>query len=110
MDFSELPLSDAVVVDVVIQPDVVVVNCLDWKEVPMRLEFEGVIAVELYNPIGVDLSHGALIDDDELLKEALRRLEDDEISSSYYCFGIWSAWSDLAVLKVVAESFIAPSV
>lgn len=57
MDLDQLPVADARIARVVIEPGRIEVRLRDWQERPISIVFGEVVRVESQDWIGLDLSH-----------------------------------------------------
>jgi len=99
--FEDLILSDARVTEVVIRAGGLIVRLRDWQDRPVAITFDDVIAFEGSGPIDDELSHPQIRTEDPLIEQASSR--GGESPMNYRCFTLISAWTEQAVLKIVAR-------
>ena len=101
--FGEMTMADGQIVTVTMQNADLQIELKAWNETTETLLFSDFLGVEGLNPVNEDLSHGLELTGDPFLIRccAIREERPDE----FRCFCFYSAWSDVAIFKVVARSF-----
>lgn len=66
-DFAMISFSDAQILDLSFSKDLCV-RLKDWEESEFTLIFEAVVAIELFDIVGEDLSHGTVDSTDPLIE------------------------------------------
>lgn len=100
VDVSKLPLSDAEILEVLLDREDVVVRLRLWDETQLSLRFINTSGVEAFSPIGGDLSH---CEDDPAAPFLQRTRDLVEDGDAMHCFIFRSAVSGEPVLSVVAD-------
>jgi len=102
-EFAKLPFADGKVLRLSLDGGEICAHCLDWQNRAFCVRFSDVIGYEVFSIEGEDLSHGTVNSTDPFIKRASKVAQDDE--EGLWCFAVWSAWSDEALMRVVARGF-----
>ncbi|ALX96332.1 hypothetical protein KGP17_20070 [Serratia sp. JSRIV001] len=101
MAISKINISDNILKKITSNTDGSVdVYVLDWQERENTLHFNDVSALLSFNSIGCELSHLEESSNDDFKHESQKYTDED--LSEMICFNFFSAWSNNAVLKILA--------
>jgi hypothetical protein len=100
---KDLKLDDGQIEELSANSDQLVLTLKTWEEKKQLVRFKGVIAFEAVGAVGVDLSHATSGGFDEYVVRSLALIE--EKPDTAICYALFSSWSDVPVLKVVASGF-----
>lgn len=103
ISFDKYRLEDGSIKKLVVQDADVRLHVLNWRDEPEVLLFRDVIGFEGYSVINASLSHGAETASDPFLTRCSTLGEEAE--ADFRCFSFFSAWTDFAILKIIARSF-----
>lgn len=106
-DFSRLHFADAEVVSLLAESRDLQVVYRDWQKKTFTLTFTEVLGFEAFGVEGEDLSHGTESVEDPFLHRVGQHSRDSVVGSR--CYVLWSASSDLPILRVVAKDFTVES-
>jgi hypothetical protein len=103
MAISKINISDNTLKKITSNTDGSVdVYVLDWQEREKTIHFKDVSALLSFNSIGCELSHIEESSNDDFKHESQKYTDED--LSEMICFNFFSAWSNNAVLKILALS------
>jgi hypothetical protein len=103
VDFDKYRFEDGSIKKLEVENADVRVHVQNWRDEVDVLVFRDVIGFEGYSVINDSLSHGAETSSDPFLARCSTIGEEAE--ADFRCFSFFSAWTDLAILKIIARSF-----
>jgi hypothetical protein len=103
VDFDKYRLEDGSIRKLEVENADVRVHVQNWRDEVDILVFRDVIGFEGYSVINASLSHGAVTTSDPFLASCSTIGE--EVEADFRCFSFFSAWTDFAILKIIARSF-----
>jgi hypothetical protein len=103
VDFDKYRLADGSIKKLEAENADVRVHLHNWRDEVDILVFRDVIGLEGYSVINASLSHGSETTTDPFLARC--STVGDEAEADFRCFSFFSAWTDLAILKIVARAF-----
>jgi hypothetical protein len=74
----------------------------NWEEEKYFLLFNDVIGMQIFDIIGIDLSHVTVDLTDDFIRQSCEN--SDSVKDEFYCFSFWSAWSDFPIARIIAQS------
>jgi hypothetical protein len=104
---NEYRLDDATITKLTVEDAVARMMVRNWQDETHVLVFEDVVGIESMSFINASLSHGEDLANDDFLARCCAVGE--EQPTEFRCFGFYSAWSDMPILKIVARSFSVTS-
>ena len=107
MDLDTLPLSDGYIVSVTSNVENVTARFIDWEQNTWIIKFLNVLAVEFFNPEKEELDRISVSREDTLIDKARRITREPELL--VFCYSFFSAWSEEAVLRVIANAYTIES-
>lgn len=102
-DFNKLRVDDARITKLVLDGTNLFLYIRNWQEISMVLAFSEVIAVEGFGIVNVDLGGAIESVNDPFIQKAFALA--DEPVGSFYCYSMYSAWNEQALIKIVARSW-----
>ena len=99
-----LDVSDGYITRMVFEKAELRVFVVNWQEEIELIIFVDAIGVQAVSVENVDLSHVTEQQDDPFVKLACEVGEED--CDKYRCYSFYSAWTDEAILRVVAQRFV----
>jgi hypothetical protein len=103
VDFDKYRLADGSIKKLEVENADVRVHVQNWRDEVDILVFGDVIGLEGYSVINASLSHGVETTSDPFLARCSTIGEEAE--ADFRCFSFFSAWTDLAILKIIARTF-----
>ncbi len=102
IDFSEIRLSDAHILEVRIFPLSIEVDYIDWQEESHILVFSNAIACFMAGVHGKELSHGELAELGDDWRDCCGLAEDE--LRKYRVFSFVDVWNDRKILRIIADN------
>jgi hypothetical protein len=101
--FATLPLADSQVLGLASTVGELSVSLQDWQEQSFVITFIDVVGYEVIGVESEELSHGSVSTSDPLIEHMRTTAHAD--ADGLWCFALWSAWNDAALLRVVARQY-----